>query len=428
MPPMIRPLAKFVLGLCLGSIWAPPAADAPGGKERVCTTAPDRVEVLPVFFVAADAAAPGDELRSLVRRHLDWSQKRFGEMLGGRDTFALSDRPAPIVRGAKPLSYYRERPEGGAPEMVAETFEHFGVDRFSCPYVFALIVMNEHDDWPPGGGRPFNGGFNTGGGFLVLSSFLVMAGKNAQSTLQHELGHSFGLPHVDTYGYDMGSSLSIMSYNEALHTRGFEPGDQVATLIPEDVRGLAYNDRVFAHLAFDARRDVPDGYALAAPVWLGPMWIPGQPDCVVRCTTRSGEEFSTCAQNAVQGRIVPNSGPGVTFDARTMWQSGETETGWVELEVTFPFEVGLDSISISTEHSGRYHRARAVAIEAWVGEGWSPVVAADLDAADSRVSFKRTAAERWRVRLRAGESRIVTVRGLRFFDGPCEVFGPLVPE
>lgn len=69
-----------------------------------------------------------------------------------------------------------------------------------------------------------NGGFNTGGGTILIASRHFTDRPNGQSTLQHELGHAFGLPHIDAYGYPLrGNSPSIMSYNPKHHTRCLKP-------------------------------------------------------------------------------------------------------------------------------------------------------------------------------------------------------------
>ena len=49
----------------------------------------------------------------------------------------------------------------------------------------------------------------------VISSFALTRTPNVQSTTQHEIGHAFGLMHVNAYGIDMKSGDSIMSYNPA---------------------------------------------------------------------------------------------------------------------------------------------------------------------------------------------------------------------
>ena len=196
-------------------------------------------------------------------------------LLRGRDTFRLEEKPA-IYKSRYPLLAYRNLPESAAPQFVAELLAHFDCDRFTCPYIFVIMVMNPCEDWPSGGGRPFNGGFNAGGGLVEMSSYRLDHGPGFQSTLQHELGHSFGLMHVDAYGYSMQSNSSIMSYNPNHRTIESQPSSTPGRLIPEDIRALAANDRVFSELIFDAKHDVPSDYQIKPTRQLSPMTLPGE--------------------------------------------------------------------------------------------------------------------------------------------------------
>ena len=191
--------------------------------------------------------------------------------------------------------------------------EHYKLSRFNCPYVFLVVVANDRDRWPIGGGRPLNGGINTGGGIVVISSWTLNRLPNFQSTLQHELGHAFGLPHVGVYGYDMKTNESMMSYNPNHKTKGFRAGRRPGVFIPEDLRALAINDRAFADLDFDASQDVPARYSLSPKVVpLGTFKIPGQPDYRIEVKTDSGTAFNSSVDNVVTTRIKPSVGPGVT--------------------------------------------------------------------------------------------------------------------
>jgi hypothetical protein len=51
-------------------------------------------------------------------------------------------------------------------------------------------------------GCAFNGGNNTGGGATTMSTDAFVKKPNAQSTLEQELGHTVGLPHVISYGIE----------------------------------------------------------------------------------------------------------------------------------------------------------------------------------------------------------------------------------
>jgi hypothetical protein len=238
---------------------------------------PREVKVLPVFFVPKSQRAPTDDEVKRLMRHLLWSQTRYREMLGQPVTFGIA-RPKPLVyQSGHDLQSLRRSPDNAA-QIVSELLVDLKFNRYTCPYVLLVVVMNPKEDFPGGGGRPLNGGINTGGGIVELSSFALNRTPNFQSTLQHELGHAFGLPHVDVYGYDMNANDSIMSYNPAHLTSGFNASRTPGRLIPEDLRGLALNQRVFPKLRFDSEKHVPQGYSIAELIPLGPMKIPGQPD------------------------------------------------------------------------------------------------------------------------------------------------------
>jgi len=142
-----------------------------------------------------------------------------------------------------------------------------------------LVLFVGTGEWPKGGGTPFNGGVNTGGGIVVLAADNLVQDVGFQAYLQHEMGHAFGLVHADANGFDLRSSDSLMSYNPAHRTNGFEPSPTPGRLLPEDLRLLAYNQKVFPKFKLDPERDFPAGYALNPKVSiLGQMSLPGHPD------------------------------------------------------------------------------------------------------------------------------------------------------
>jgi hypothetical protein len=230
------------------------------------------VRVLPIYYVPAGQKPPSESLRAAFTRHLKIAQARYAELLPQRITFALTDGPARIIHGREDLAWARKDYKAEAKSMTCEILRGLDVTQLTCPWVLAVMVMNSEDGFPAGGGRPLNGGLNRGGGVVFLSSHALDHSPNFQSTLQHELGHGFGLTHVNTYGRDMQKSPSLMSYNKAHHTRGFEPSATPGVLIPEDLRALAYNQLVFPGLRFVPARDVPNGYVLHPKVIvLNPM-------------------------------------------------------------------------------------------------------------------------------------------------------------
>jgi hypothetical protein len=425
--------ATFHRGLI---VWPLLAVGLVPGSGRAQEAVPPRsVKVLPVFFVPKGEAAPTDEQSNRLVKHLEWARARYKELLRGQETFAIAEEKPRVYRSTRELAFYREQPDGAAPHLVDELLTEWKLTRFNCPYVLCCVVVNPRDEFPVGGGRPLNGGINTGGGVIQLSTFAMDRRPNFQSTLQHELGHAFGLPHVDVYGYDMKANDSLMSYNPKHHTREFTPSAMPGVLIPEDLRALALNRRVFPRLRFDPARDVPAGYKLAERIVpLGPMQIPNQPDGP-KFATESGEDFGTRVTNLAKGPIGPNTRSKekgkVTFDPAAMWQSAKSNTGWVSVEVSFPSEVELTQIEVHSQHSGEFNAARAVRVAVKGDTPDAPfrqVAKADLKSPDEKVSVPRTKARVWRFEFQAGASQSVTLRGLRFYSGPDELFPPLVPS
>jgi hypothetical protein len=250
-------------------------------ESKAATINPDQkfidanqIVIKGVFFVPQGGPNPKIEDIKTLNRHIQWSRERYRVMLNGRDTFEISRRTTEIYHSHHPLDYFKGKPEDAAPWYLEELFEHFGYDRNTCPYVYVIVVATETDGFLKGGGRNFNGGLNLGGGLVIISLHTLRNSPNFQSTLRHELGHSFGLVHVEAYGYDMGTNESIMSYNKKHHTEFFKESDTPGILIPEDIRSLAKNKRVFQKLTFDKNKDIPQGYKIKKNVTLGAIGLP----------------------------------------------------------------------------------------------------------------------------------------------------------
>jgi len=231
--------------------------------------APLRVYVQPVFFVPSDQAGPTPAESQKLMAELHTAQDRYKQLLGGY-TFELARSGPAVYKSPHKLDHYR-RKDRIAAQFVPELLQHFGYDRYSCPMIFAIVLMNPIDDVPRGGGRPINGGFNNGGGAFAASSWGLDNKASFQSLVEHELGHTFGLPHVKAYGYDRHRNDSIMSYNPKHRGECLEGSGGCGILIPEDKRGLAHNQHAFPGLTFDPKRDVPTGYAIRKIQTLGPM-------------------------------------------------------------------------------------------------------------------------------------------------------------
>jgi hypothetical protein len=238
---------------------------------------PARILVKPLFLIARDAPAPSAGQGEILMRQMTWAQTRYRELLAGQSTFAIAEGSPFFVASCHSIAELEASHDGGAEAALLELMARDGVDRLSCPYIYVVLFAGT-GEWPGGGARPINGGLNTGGGIVVLAADVLATAPNFQSTLQHELGHAFGLPHVDVYGYDMMTNSSLMSYNPGHHTNFFAPSATPGAFIPEDRRALAMNRRAFPEFVAHPERDDPAGYELAPLVMLGPMELYGQGD------------------------------------------------------------------------------------------------------------------------------------------------------
>jgi hypothetical protein len=116
-------------------------------------------------------------------KHVEWARTRYKELLRDQDTFAVAEEKPRVYRSGRELAFYREQKDGAAPQIVDELLTEWKLTRFNCPYVLLVVVVNSKDEFPLGGGRPLNGGLNTGGGVIQLSTFAMDALPNFQSTL-----------------------------------------------------------------------------------------------------------------------------------------------------------------------------------------------------------------------------------------------------
>ena len=133
--------------------------------------------------------------------------------------------------------------------MLKEILELRGSNRYIEPSVFVFILVNPNmqlyrPHWG-GGGRSFNGGVNGGGGIVVLEYRRLRYGF--YSTLVHELGHAFGLTHVNCSGQSMSESESIMSYNPRHRSRGSGVAINPGSLTDTERAKLLLSPRIFPH-------------------------------------------------------------------------------------------------------------------------------------------------------------------------------------
>ena len=384
---------------------------------------PQTVSVLPILHVPKDSPDPDPELARKIYRHVEWTQRRYKELLG--TTFQIARDETLMFRGRYTLDQYKAFDNKVGTHLHGQYFDHLNVNRFNCPYVLLSVLYNTKDAFPSGRGGPMNGGFNTGGGTVLMSSKEFTDRPNAQSTLQHELGHSFGLPHVDAYGYKLrGDSPSIMAYNPSHHTNYFQPSKTPGIFIPEDLRGLSLNDLALPNFEFDPARHIPPGYEIKGRVQTHSAGTyEGAVDYRIDVSTDAGEAFQTRASRVVIDRIYPSPGPEVSFDQHSMWHS-DAIAGEANIDLTFPFPVELTRIRIYSGHSGKYHAVRSARVLVKAERGFREIGRRDFRAFNDQIDFPATESQSWRLVLRPGDSRKLVIRGTRFYSGTTEIFRP----
>ena len=150
---------------------------------------PQRVSVLPVFFVARGEVPPRTAQIDMLMKHLKLAQQRYKEMLKRRDTFVIAEKGPQVFHYRFPLATLKKRAGKKLTPYVLQTlFKEYKLNRFNCPYVFLVLIMNPKEAWPTASGRPFNGGFNGGGGIVFLTSNkLDEKPCLIQGSIQHEL-------------------------------------------------------------------------------------------------------------------------------------------------------------------------------------------------------------------------------------------------
>jgi hypothetical protein len=267
-----------------------------------------RISVKPIFYVFKDQwqkGLPSDQDLRLIRHYLEHARDHFKQLLGP-DVEAFDIAEASIHRGQydessikkiaeqtlhTPSDQAKGHIQGQTQEQtrdpsqkLAPDFEHAmlkeilelrGSNRYIEPSVFVFILVNPNmqlyrPHWG-GGGRSFNGGVNGGGGIVVLEYRRLRYGF--YSTLVHELGHAFGLTHVNCSGQSMSESESIMSYNPRHRSRGSGVAINPGSLTDTERAKLLLSPRIFPH-SQDLRQLQDQADACVLPAmddYLGPV-------------------------------------------------------------------------------------------------------------------------------------------------------------
>ncbi len=461
-------------------------------------TLPKRVRVIPLFLVPNDKFEvndlPLEKDHLMFREHLTWAQERYKTMLNNRDTFEIE-----YLKGAKikvlklsmnsdyynsSSEYYKNAPGTYESNNIDTGIAHcllsaFRVNRFNNPYIFCAII---HHTGVNIGGRPYNGGINSGGGFVIFRYEDKFYNGNFQSTLRHELGHTFGLLHSwqNGYGRELRYSKhygdSIMSYNPDHHTHntlrsidGLKESDHPGILLPEDIRSLSLNKRVFPNLYFDPETDIPSGYEIRRQLGhFGPLELesdqlsanlgiytafsePPPKENMNKIWIENRVEYMV--ENILQPEIRENSEQ-VGFDCRTMWKSAVVKSSmWISIRIQFPYAVPLTGAEIHAQCCGQPFKAKlqiaynSIDTDITQAGNYINVTSKDFEiGADDHVDFPGTPAKIWQFsfflipfteKYDDGEEPFpfnslyqgrLVIRGLRFFSNGQEIFPHRYPN
>ncbi|MFK7768179.1 MAG: hypothetical protein AB8B55_13225 [Mariniblastus sp.] len=145
----------------------------------------------------------------------------------------------------------------------------------------------------------------------------------------------------------------------------------------------------------------------------------------IKVSTDSGEAFKSSINNIVQGKI-PRSRiqDKLSFDPGNMWHSDKLESGWATIELEFPERVTLDKIQIYSQHTGKNHLVVAAKVFTVAGRESKLLVEAEGLKQDDSLRFPSAESKKWKLKLQAGKSKKVVIRGLRFFDSERELYPP----
>jgi hypothetical protein len=464
----------FCLGLgsqvACGAGAGEPAAPEPIAATEVALGAAPPLSILPVFLVPKGQTNPSTATRKRLMDHVNRAQDQYRVLLKGRIPFSVAvTTPVIVTDTSRTAAQYLaaldiDPATGNAvnPGMFLERlFTKYAVDRLSNPYVYVIVPIGvDASTW----GQPINGGINSGGGIVVLRP-TDLNSVNVQSTLQHELGHAFGLLHSFEKGqyngyagvsappspppanlaeppecaspmapcmphaamqcrFSVNRGWTIMSYNPCHQTTEMAASLNPGELLPEDLSRLALNQGVFPNLAFNPETDKAASYPLQEPIWFfPPLVMTSQISPVPTVSTAFGEDYGSKVFNVV-AYTIRKSNPQTPFDPITMWHSaGVNESGWASLTVSFPKPTTLDTVSVHTQHSGQSHAADTLNISAGNPAAY---VTEEAIAVDDSVRFSATTAKDWTFSFHSNSGYVV-VRGLRFFSQGMEYFPHQVP-
>lgn len=228
---------------------------------------------------------------------------------------------------------------------------------------------------------------------------------------------------------------SVMSYDQSNVSNSKSAALIPGSLLGDDREDIAKNKLVFPDFYFlpeqdydtpPCKRGCPPHDKISRPLGQGSISL-------FTCYTGFGEIHGTKITNLndhYNSRRIAANNAATGFQANTMWHSDNAnDKGWVSFEITFAVPVLLNRIKIYTQHSGKYHEATAIQVEYLNNSGtFEAIKQVSLPAPNGEISFSPQKTNRWKIALKAGNSKQVVVRGIRFFLNDDEIFAPITPE
>ncbi len=347
------------------------------------------------------------------------------------------------------VSMRQARPRAQA-QWVEQIFDTLGCKRLSCPFVLAIAVAGNPFD--PVHGAKWNYGFNNGGGAAYFNYSTVLNSwdpdpdreHNFLSTLVHELGHAFGLPHSGDYcnvvsdcddylRFDMDLGASIMSYNlgnriygcprasRASASRCELPDLATIEALPgvlerEDMRVLAAN-----RLAFPAFDYQP---ALDHPQPTDPVYsLPATGDWDVSTTGAFTIDSPDSHPNTAPPPILIGGYSERFLDIEEpnylrTWVSDQGGVGtWALLNLRFGEPVTLARMRVYAGHDG--DEDRPLGLQLFVAGDPDPLDARYNLAGPNHDLFAERTGTHFVLTVQRGASGLARLRGLRLFGRPA---------
>lgn len=358
-------------------------------------TPPPELAVLPVFLIPSDqngAVGDVDLAAENFSAHLQMARRKYQTMLASngtsRGTFTLASWDE-VTQDAHPVQSYEAMVEplivdipdtamqvnaeyeAGVYDFLAPVLDAAGCVQATCPFVFAVSIVG--DPLAAEGARKLNHGLSNGGGVAFFNYDAGPLGISEpgatttfQSTLLHELGHAFGLPHIFDYCEGGGcpatharwTSSSIMAYTLANQIAGCGypnpsgdpceyPTDAIVdampgTLMAEDIRVLDHNDRGFPDLDWVIAWDGDVSYRGSSE---GKMSIAGQ-------TTVDLTSSDTRTNGKPPTMLIGDKGQPMleyfeAFDPIRLWRSKFVGDGqWATIRISLPDTLDLRRIDV----------------------------------------------------------------------------------